>query len=1148
MPCPVGSYCDNDVKGNNFTLCPRGTYQSSSAQTDCVPCPIGYFCPDEGLPVPRLCPAGYVCDVSGIGVIQQPCPEGHFCLEGTATTGTYCNKRNLYTRNAKHLGFALGGRNSACWNNSTDDFGLQVSNIPAIIWSELHTMPLDVQSDFVPIRGRYCLDDSCLRIEDDFGFSANYESSNVALRRPIPCPKGFFCHPGTIGNATIFNRLSTPQPCLESMYCPEGSDNPSGEGDCPVGFYCPFSRKIPCPVGTYCPQTYHTEPLLCTPGTFNGMVSQTNCTICPVGYFCGEFGMVEPKICPAGYVCSAYGLVSPNLLCPPGFYCNNGTQTSDPFRNDTTLRPYPCSPGTYCLSGTGFIDVVEGNFLYAQHCHKGYFCESASTSPKGAGLCPAGFTCPIGTATPIPTAKGTYAEFQGTVEAASCLPGFYTPTIESTKCYPCPPGTTCENEKTALPTSCPPGTFRSTLEENGLLCTPCPQGTWSRSWELHERGECIRCPPGIICPVDGMTNPCSRKDLPTSYEPVVNLNGLPVPEYFYPAADKPPSFSSHECLKMNSEYKEGEHSIENQEFFFGELIPPYIDVLGRGAHFRPSDEVSLKYSSTAKCFRNFQPYGSEIYQRLSNYHGPQFDIQSGNFHEEYLNDDNESLHDPSFFRNSRKLHHSFDRNFTGSLDLPVARKFTTDYNCTAGIQLMNETLIFNQRKLVYTDPNFDTNGGYDVEKCPVFDNTLDCYIDPYYEAHREGECCHIKRFQQRAILQASDQWYPGTCEADIICSTGLPSKAMPCKDGFICDQSTTLDKSISTRCREGYFCNLGTTPDPSLDSPQGQFKHLCPSGLVCSDASSIETQERCPENHFCPTGTANPIIGKLASDELNRGIDTMTNPTNSFIRHLHISASKNFFSLDNHGANCINGEDKDLSGRVALSWKEAGEDVLNPYLLYLLNYTDRDKDGILDKPYDSITTPPLRPKQTNENILYRESCGRDAKRILMKEGLERNACDCITQLYVVIAVYRLWKCTSTLPLEDFGVGSLNDVKVGRGDRDFWFQRIHRDFHLAVSVNSTLPEHGLQWGDGKVCEWPENGKINSVFYILCLPCTIDEGGEFEFIRALVCIFVSTLNLPWHEAKIIASAVAYEGTFYTRASYLTRICCDGVGYRE
>ena len=127
MPCPVGSYCNNDVKGNNFTLCPRGTYQSSSAQTDCVPCPIGYFCPDEGLPVPRLCPAGYVCDVSGIGVIQQPCPEGHFCLEGTATTGTYCNKRNLYTRNAKHLGFALGGRNSACWNNSTDDFGLQVS-------------------------------------------------------------------------------------------------------------------------------------------------------------------------------------------------------------------------------------------------------------------------------------------------------------------------------------------------------------------------------------------------------------------------------------------------------------------------------------------------------------------------------------------------------------------------------------------------------------------------------------------------------------------------------------------------------------------------------------------------------------------------------------------------------------------------------------------------------------------------------------------------------------------------------------------------------------------------------------------------------------------------------------------------------------
>lgn len=32
-------------------------------------------------------------------------------------------------------------------------------------------------------------------------------------------------------------------------------------------------------------------------------------------------------------------------------------------------------------------------------------------------------------------------------------------------------------------------------------------GTWSKNWQLREKGECINCPPGINCPLDGMTNP-----------------------------------------------------------------------------------------------------------------------------------------------------------------------------------------------------------------------------------------------------------------------------------------------------------------------------------------------------------------------------------------------------------------------------------------------------------------------------------------------------------------------------------------------------------------------------------------------------------------------------------------------------------------
>ena len=45
-------------------------------QSTCIRCPIAYMCPEEGLPVPRLCSSGFVCDVTGISRADQPCPEG----------------------------------------------------------------------------------------------------------------------------------------------------------------------------------------------------------------------------------------------------------------------------------------------------------------------------------------------------------------------------------------------------------------------------------------------------------------------------------------------------------------------------------------------------------------------------------------------------------------------------------------------------------------------------------------------------------------------------------------------------------------------------------------------------------------------------------------------------------------------------------------------------------------------------------------------------------------------------------------------------------------------------------------------------------------------------------------------------------------
>jgi hypothetical protein len=281
--CPRGSYCPGT--GNaNFTLCPRGTYQPRTSQVACLRCPIGYFCPDFGMYVPRICPAGFVCDVTGLERAEQPCPEGHFCLEGTATTATTCgnpfapSSRLVPTlshaemsttlrrgRKPQQSQLTLGSRNTACWDNSTTDFGLQASRFPGRFWSEVHLLPLTADSAFTPIRGKYCLDDRCLRLGDEDSLSVtdalfNYASQAYALRRPVPCPEGTFCHPGTAVKDYNTHNLTTPQPCIESMYCPEGSTAPSGFGEVPAGFYSPYGVRMSCPAGTYCPFHGSWEP------------------------------------------------------------------------------------------------------------------------------------------------------------------------------------------------------------------------------------------------------------------------------------------------------------------------------------------------------------------------------------------------------------------------------------------------------------------------------------------------------------------------------------------------------------------------------------------------------------------------------------------------------------------------------------------------------------------------------------------------------------------------------------------------------------------------------------------------------------------------------------------------------------------------
>jgi IPT/TIG domain. len=976
LQCPRGAYCDN-LNTRNFTLCPKGTYQSRLGSSSCKACDIGFVCPEEGLPEPRICPAGYTCDTRGIKFATQPCPPGFYCPAGTVTMNAHLalDSNAFLTSSNRHI----------CFDNSTEDFGLQVTKYPSRVWDELRSLPLELVKDPYPFRGRFCINKSHHHFISVYyiKLQINFDQISFHLHQPLPCPEGTYCHPGTSNDKLDVGTYSSAQFCSGTNSCPTGSMTPTGIGSCPKGFYCRFGKMYNCPVGTYCPDPGLWDPLPCEPGSFNYMVGQYKCSDCPVGHFCSGYGRVDPALCLPGFVCSESRLESPNLRCPPGFYCPPGTQTSDPFRNDTTLRPYPCHPGSYCPGGVGFDTIVEGNISHAQPCSAGFYCEAASTSAKGTGICPPSFVCPKGTATPIPTQKGFYAKHPGTVMASKCLPGFYAPTIESSECLPCPPGTSCESEGQTVADICPPGTYRNLLTKDGIPCLSCPAGTWSRNWNVRDKNECLKCASGLVCPIEAMTTPCSNTDLPKPFEPVVNFNGIAVPEYKFRHDRKPPFFSVDECINLNvasgkSRPDSPSMYFGHDQYYFGELVPPYIDILGRGAYLRVTDQRSTKYGKGAKCFRNNQVKGSIIYDKFVSYFGPQEGITSG-----YRQTNNGK--NPIFAQEPKFVINQRIEKGINNIPLHTYPRYDLSSHCRRGFSLMNSTLIKSEKQIVYTNAAHDYLGGIDVERCTVYDEVLNCLTDPTFQLHKSGECCIIKEWTSRAIYLAEDQFYPGTCEADLICmnENEQGTEAFPCRDGYICDQGTSSQSSNLMQCPAGYICDYGTTPDTALEAPSSKYKYMCVDGKYCPGGTGIlSTGNYCPSGYFCPTGTSNPILGILANDATNRHLSLeQIDPfrDRKYVRYL---GGDLFQLLSKHDSSCIN----------------VNEEPFQHRLVSFENYLD-----ILE-----VT----RERKIHQIMKPQFKCGRDHKWRHVVNALEQKECECNSLLLTAIAFFRFFKVRS----------------------------------------------------------------------------------------------------------------------------------------
>ena len=101
---------------------------------------------------------------------------------------------------------------------------------------------------------------------------------------------------------------------------------------------------MPCPLGAYCIDGIYAACPEGTTGDILGSVGLNDCKTCPAGTSCGE-GATTSTTCGQAYYCPA-GAAAPGFPCPAGTFGGWKTGKTDP--NECLV----CPPGYYCPEGT----------------------------------------------------------------------------------------------------------------------------------------------------------------------------------------------------------------------------------------------------------------------------------------------------------------------------------------------------------------------------------------------------------------------------------------------------------------------------------------------------------------------------------------------------------------------------------------------------------------------------------------------------------------------------------------------------------------------------------------------------------------------------------------------------------------------------
>ncbi|EDV28435.1 uncharacterized protein TRIADDRAFT_51343 [Trichoplax adhaerens] len=847
LPCSLGFMCPNPSQ--KPIPCPPGYYQNQVNQTSCIVCPAAKACPDRST-IPQDCPDGTYSE--GGSTICHVCPPGRVCVD----KGNF-SKAIICTPGTYALAQATGASCTACSAGSycprtTDN-------------TELACPP-----------GTYSL--------------GNQANCTV-------CPAGKAC-PNPDGSGIVDCQAGeySEDGASACTQCPAGtmclSINGTNNFACPSGFYALAGATscIPCPPGYYCPYTDQDQVLPCTPGHYSHG-NATECTLCPSGYACpdtavsvtnntifkcpeGQYslgGQTECSLCPAGSKCPS--IYSGIETCPPGFFslgnsvnctaCYAGWQCNNP------AIPVGCPPGTYST----------GQSTACLQCDRGFICPEKSSSPRPEGTeCPTGgycdglrfYPCPAGTYQP-------YNQTESIKECVTCPEGYYCEgpgdSSYSTVCpigYFCPPGTTfahrfpCPGGKfgnetqqtteTAACHACPEGYFCPEGATGGTICPAgyycpggsfvgtqyaCPVGTYSNTTGLSDPSVCITCPTGHYCPGGVNSKPSTAPVAcpPGTFNPDNGtghlINCLPCPPG-YACINSGQTTYYLTCIEGH--YCPNGTIAQNQ-------YPCMPGTYSGKTNLTAASECDIcpeRYfcgwgtTGTIGSATGPKPCRAGYYCPLGTPLPDSFPCNEGTYNPYYnLSTANECLQCPE-----------------GSYC--IGGQASPTGLCSPGFYCPNGTKYVEQ----YACPNGTYNGDYGAK------SVADC------------NDCTQGHYCERAAIKPEECWEGyympyGVNATGYLIGTAAKgsSDCIPCPSGYRCPNAT-IDPiscgisyysengtSICLACKRGHYCDDTQTTESNMLTNK-----KCPAGKLCGiGLSSVSQATNCSIGYYCPEATLEEI-------------------------------------------------------------------------------------------------------------------------------------------------------------------------------------------------------------------------------------------------------------------------------------------------